>query len=270
MYIHLMLLLTVLETFHNHSKNRAVTQSMDVRKVNKISQKYKDIVYGFVKKVQSLLPKDISFYNIVDLIKNLILLYYHFQFDSKILNDKEKELLRELFLENKKFIIDNDWKLIFKATRDGFKKDNFVSKVHGKSNVIILFHTVNNNLFGGYTKQGWTKEIPETDDYQLRIYSADKDAFIFQIRSSKGYEPFISNVLNDEKSISKAIGYSPSCCYGIFGDEWIFCVYDDDDGEVHTRPATNYQSFKHDDQLIGEKGVYESTHAVEIEVFHML
>ena len=59
----------------------------------------------------------------------------------------------------------------------------------------------NGNVFGGYTQLGWIKE--KNSDW-----SSDKDAFVFQVRSSKGYAPILSNVKQNELSISDALGYN--------------------------------------------------------------
>ena len=98
---------------------------MDLKQVQKIPQRYKDIVNGFAKGVQYLMPKDNTYYNIVDLIKHMILLYYHTLFDSKLLNDEEIYKLTNLLSVNNKQIANYPWKLIFNSTEDGFQKKKF-------------------------------------------------------------------------------------------------------------------------------------------------
>ena len=58
------------------------------QKVKACSQRDKDIVYGYIKIIQSILPHEQnSYFIIVQLIQNLILLYFHNKIDSKLLTD---------------------------------------------------------------------------------------------------------------------------------------------------------------------------------------
>ena len=83
--------------------------------------------------------------------------------------------------------------------------------------------------------------------------SSDKDAFVFQIRSSKGYKPFISNVKQDEKSISTALAHD-STMYGIFGGGsmiigltwWGYAGH-----FVDHDTADNYEEFEHECPFLG-------------------
>ena len=156
-------------------------------------------------------PTDNPYYNIVAVIQNLILLYFHprFQLESTILTDEEQTIFRDLWIDNHKLFVDNEWKLIHKGSTNGFDEGIFRDRVNGLPQIIFLVELRNGNVFGGYTKTGWSKS-------QYSGHSADKDAFVFQIRSTKGYKPFISNVKQDEESISTALGYH-SIVYGIFG-----------------------------------------------------
>ena len=63
---------------------------MDLTKAAKFSQKIKDVVNGFVKEVQDQFPGDNPYYNIVDLVKLLIIFYYRQVLESKLLDNKYK------------------------------------------------------------------------------------------------------------------------------------------------------------------------------------
>ena len=93
--------------------------ALDLKKVSKISQRYRDIVNGYIKEVQQLFPTANAYYNIVDLIQHCILLYFYQQFESKILTDDEQEIFRNLFIDNDKAIIDESWKLIYRRSKNG-------------------------------------------------------------------------------------------------------------------------------------------------------
>ena len=81
---------------------KKLTLQMELRKVNKISQRYKNIVFGYTRKIQSVFPRDNPYFIIVDLVQHLILLYYYPAFQSEILTDDEQEIFRNLFIENSK------------------------------------------------------------------------------------------------------------------------------------------------------------------------
>ena len=162
----------------------------DFKKVKNFRQRDKDIVYGFIKEIQSVFPKDNSYYNIHDLIKHLCLLYFHHIIDSKLLTDIEQETLMKLFRDHNKDDFDQfHWQLIYRASRDGSTEKNAKEKYEYKKNLVAFIHTENDNIFGGYTSHGW-----DHSDSNDGVYHEDKHAFVFGIRSSQNHEPIIRNV----------------------------------------------------------------------------
>ena len=236
---------------------------MDLKNVSKIDQKYKDIVFGFLNKIQSTLPKDNPYYNIVPLISHLILLYYYHTFESLILSNEQQEIFKNLFDTNNKKIINNAWNLIFRASRDGFKREQFIKKVHGKPHIIVLVHAEQDDIFGVYTSTGWSEPAPESQ------YSEDKHAFVFQLKSSKSMEPpFICNVKQDDKSLSQSIGYAPFA-YGMVGDTWAFyiCVFKHKRADKETVRRQKPSNFQNASKWGQEAQFYD---LIEIEAFQML
>ena len=94
-----------------------------LKDTHKINQKYRDIVFGYVKRVQALFSDDNVYFNIVDIIIHLILLYYYSIFESSILNDNEKDKLIKLLEINQKSILDYEWKLIFDSQKHGLNQE---------------------------------------------------------------------------------------------------------------------------------------------------
>ena len=131
-----------------------MAMSLQLKRVDKIGQKYKNIVNGFVKQVQSELPSDNIYYNIVDLIKYMILLYYHAIFDSNLLTETEQDKLLDLFQKYNEEIVNNSWISIFDSAKDGFERDTFIDKVHDKQNILLLIKLKGDTIIGGYTKAG--------------------------------------------------------------------------------------------------------------------
>ena len=195
---------------------------MDLKRVGKIRQKYKDIIKGYVRKVQSMFTEDKAYYNIVDLIKHIILLYYYRTFESKILTDDEQEEFMDFLTRNSKRIVDYSWKLIFDSREDSLEVNKFVDKVHDHPNVLLLIQVEGDTVIGGYTKVGWSKHIYNTYKFE-DVWTADKDAFAFYFKSPHKKDPFISNVKQDTNSFSNAICHSKGY-YALFGNCWLFCM----------------------------------------------
>jgi hypothetical protein len=74
-----------------------------------------------------------------------------------------------------------NWKLIYKATRDGFRGEDFHRCCDNKGPTMTIIQSKNGNyLFGGYV------EIPWTSDGQ---YKHDPAAFLFTLTNPHGIQP---------------------------------------------------------------------------------
>jgi hypothetical protein len=99
------------------------------------------------------------------------------------------------------FSSDLKWKLIYKATRDGFGSNDFHSKCDNQSNTFVIIKSTNGNVFGGFTEQNWVGQA----------FRSDPNAFIFS---------FINK--DDKSIIMKSLGtshaiYGASFCGPTFG-----------------------------------------------------
>ena len=93
-----------------------------------------------------------------------------FVFDSKILTREQSNDLIKLceFNDKEKF------KLIYRASKDGFKSSDFHSKCDNKTNTLTIIKVKgNSNIFGGYTTCTWN-HIPGS-------YKSDSSAFIVSL-----------------------------------------------------------------------------------------
>ena len=235
---------------------------MDLKRVNTIPQRYKDIVFGFIKKAQLLFPHDNCYYNIVDLIMHLILLYFYAIFESSILNEEEKDQLLSLFKKYDKEIVLYPWKIIFDSKKDTICRDNFIEKVHGKTNVLLLIRLKGECVIGGYTKTGWIEEE-----------NSDKDAFIFYLKSPGNYNPFISNIKQDDKSMyDDAVGYCGAYC-GFGAVSWIIYFNSTHFEMQSIHSAPNYDDFPsdHGNDLLAGSFDYDHLHIeqVQLEAFQI-
>ena len=108
----------------------------DFQKVKNRNQRDKDIVYGYIKTVQSTLSHQQNpIFIIVRLIQNLILLYFHNKIDSKLLTDDEQAKLWKLFEENTKdsfmqLLRDKSLKLLFESIGEQINAQNCIDKVY--------------------------------------------------------------------------------------------------------------------------------------------
>ena len=125
--------------------------------------------------MQSLLPSDNPYYTIVQLIQNLILLYFRVIINSKILTDEEQTKLFQMVNNHFKDERVADWKLLFRASRDGFHRNAFYEKCDKIPSTICIIQTPQNNVFGGFTKVKWDKSRGG--------HSKDASAFVYSLRS---------------------------------------------------------------------------------------
>lgn len=210
---------------------------MDLRFVEKIDQLNKDIVFGFIRESQLLFPSDNPYFNIVNLIKHICLLYYFRTFDSKILSESEQwEFLDLLSRQNKDLGV--KFNLIYRLSRDGqFKKDEFREKCHDRKNLLCFIHTKDDDIYGGYTSSGWRKK-----NCPSGTYINDTKTFIFMIRSNQsqynGNLPIIWNVKKDKSNL--AIGHHDMYCC-IFGYDWaIYVRFSDKGSSLHQNGECSY------------------------------
>jgi len=88
---------------------------------------------------------------------------------SKILNTDESI---GSFIRVCEFSADLNWRLLYRASEDGFSSEMFHSKCDGLPNTLTLIRSKNENTFGGFTSVPW--------DTSGKYYS-DKNAFIFSL-----------------------------------------------------------------------------------------
>ena len=159
--------------------------------------------------------------------------------------------LKLLEEEGKK--VGDEWKLIYRASRDGLDRYNCIDKVYGKPNIMLFIHTEGDNVCGGFTKTGWKRNGGHES------YSTDSKAFIFSLRSCKGFVPCISNI--EPNNVSSALFYwnRDYCGFGCFD------LFMSKSGTVHAT-ASHYGSFPNRNHLLG--GEREET-IKDFEIFEL-
>ena len=62
---------------------------MDSKQIKRVPQKGWDAVNGYVRLIQSMFPDDNAYYNIVELIRHIIIMYYYIFIESNLLSNEE-------------------------------------------------------------------------------------------------------------------------------------------------------------------------------------
>ena len=162
---------------------------------NKKTQTFEEKYYSLVNKISSLNNR-VSYLEKenMDLKARLSILekFLKPKLDDQI-KLKEKILsdiitnIKELDVINKRLLRQNKrtvYTLIYKATRDGDKADNFHAMCDSYNNTIVLIKTIKGRKFGGFTHEKW-----EGED----INKIDNRAFLFSIDRQKTYDVYKNN-----------------------------------------------------------------------------
>ena len=98
--------------------------------------------------------------------------------DSKILKMDEESLLLTFIKQQTQS--DWNWKLIYRGSENGYKRDDFYKHCQNKGNTVVIVHNSTNHVFGGYTPCEWIK-----NDHSVE-YGTDKtlSTFLFSLRST--------------------------------------------------------------------------------------
>ena len=243
---------------------------MDLKKVARIPQKYRDLVKGYTRKAQTLFPDDSSYYNIVDLIIHLILLYFYHFIESQLLSEDEKDKLLDLLIQNdKSSFVDSSWKLIFSSYDYGTDMTRFADVVYDKTNIMIIVEVDGNAIVGAYTKTGWKKFSQKVSLQYIMEFETDREAFLFYLKSPGNYLPFISNVKQDNPSIKCAVGYLQGY-WAVFGNGCIFFINNHGDYTQFDNPSySNFEAYNHGHKyLVPENELSDCK--TKIEVFQIL
>ena len=171
--------------------------SADFRNVKSIRQRDKDIVYGYMKRIQLIFPMNNPYYTINQLIQDLCLLYFHAIIDTNILSQSEQIKLIEMVSIQTQYKFHDNWKLLFRASKHGFKRKDFYKQCNNMSNTLCIIQSPENNVFGGYTS---LKQDKSKCKY-ISTYENDGSAFVYSIRSNKSDKQQIFPALESKNAI---------------------------------------------------------------------
>ncbi|KAJ5078465.1 hypothetical protein M0811_04790 [Anaeramoeba ignava] len=102
----------------------------------------------------------------------------------------------------------NTMQLGYLAKRDGFSPSKFHELCDNKGKTLVLFHTQENNIFGGFTSKGWVSDPNFWATKSLGSgWVKDPHSFIFSLQNSKSNSPQKFNIKPERNSYS--VFYSP-------------------------------------------------------------
>jgi len=100
------------------------------------------------------------------------------------------------------------WKLLYRASEDGFGVDQFHMKCDAKSNTLVIIKSVNNNVFGGFTEKDWSGNG----------FKTDLNAFIFSF-INKSNKQLKMKCQRPDQAIYSNVNYGPT--FGMGADIYI-------------------------------------------------
>ena len=155
--------------------NDCINIEENIKHINLIDESIKKCKLNNETKIEFNLGSDEN--NLIQTIKSLGKINDMLDIDSLILNNKDDIYKFYKLLTNKIKI--NDIKLLYRANRDGLKLNNLKDKINNKSNLIFLFLTGNNRIFGSF--------IHSNVQVEHNKYIMDNDAFVFSLNNNKIY-----------------------------------------------------------------------------------
>ncbi len=175
---------------------------------------------------------EIEYYELEGLIDPV---YHYMEIGSVIVDDIDK-IARLKKLCN--FESNSKWKLLYRASVDGFRATDFHRKCDGRSNTLSIIKTTDDYVFGGFTKIAWY----QTQSYGTR-YSSDSSAFIFSL-INKENTPLKMDIKSDsyEYAIYAPSGYGPA-----FGSGQDFIISDSSNNNTksHSNLGVSYKFDKY-------------------------
>ena len=209
-----------------------------------------------------------SLHQIPEPIYFVIILFYWNSLNSKILTDNESNTLFDMIEKNEKLkhfgrFHSISYQLIFQSYKAGKNEKKFKSICHNKKNLLCIIHTKRNNVFGGFTANGWI----DADHHRSNYWNAIQDdkAFLFSIRSSLSYPPAIYNVKKPQNALQITSGFY--CC---FGSDLLVYIYDSDpEDKVAVYSMDSYEWF--DNKVFrGDRDDSDIVQAIEVFQLQMI
>ena len=155
---------------------------MNIKNINSLKENIKKCEKFDEYKIM-FVPKDESIDTFIESIKKfgeINVLPFYFE-DSRIIKNKE-DSMKLIKLLSTQIKISN-MRLLYRATRDGLEFNNVSDKINNKSNLIFIYFTGNERIFGNYIKI----KLENMGDKKDKYYR-DENAFVFSLNNNKIYK----------------------------------------------------------------------------------
>jgi hypothetical protein len=176
------------------------------------------------------------------------------QLDSQIARELPTNILQEM--QGREF------RLLWRASRDGFNAREFHSRCNGHSNTLTLVMDVGGNIFGGFTPCAWEEGFRK--DQKSNKYQTDmsRRSFVFTVKNPWGLAPMRF----------AAMGNGHICCREDLGPSFgnALFIYSNSDANTKScgRLGSNYANYTGLDGMKVFTGDYHFQ-SREIEVFEL-
>lgn len=173
--------------------------------------------------------------------------------DSVIVSDNQQfnDLEKLCHFEGQK------WNLIYRASRDGFKANDFHEKCDGIPNTLAIIKTTNGQIFGGFSSLSWNSEMKE--------YEQDSSAYIFSLVNNIN-TPKLIECESCFSSIKCDMKYGP--CFG--SGDLVIADNSNSNSESSSKLGNSYGSSLFESESNSAKTFLagsENFQLVEIEIF---
>jgi hypothetical protein len=115
------------------------------------------------------------------------------------------------------------WRLLYRASKDGFSGECFHAKCDGYLGTLTLVRTTNSCIFGGYTQADWKQERRSPN-----IYKHDEKAFLFSLKNEWS-QSVVMKCTEPNYAICCLEQFGP-----IFGGGEDLCIYGDSNASTNS------------------------------------
>jgi hypothetical protein len=171
--------------------------------------------------------------------------------------------LKNKLYEVCEFPLEQELKLVYRATRDGFNSDEFHNRCDGIANTLSVIKSEHGNVFGGFTEKEWRSDNNNNNNE----WTEDPNAFIISLVNKENEAFKAKNFNNGQNAISCSSSRGPTFGAGV--DFYIAT-----DSNANKASLSNFgKSYKHSNFLYGTENAKNilagSSHfaTTEIEVF---
>ncbi len=101
------------------------------------------------------------------------------------------------------------WDLKYRASRDGFSRQNFLTKCDGVSNTLTIIKTTKGNIFGAFAEKAWKNgtEVFDPKAFIISLINKENKPFKAMIGSNHPRFGYRYNALYCDSSKGPSFGY---------------------------------------------------------------